>query len=128
MSRKEEKLFGDVVKVNHRWQQPIKKWSLVGALAMTVPCQVFHSFLTKYGNRNAMKNNILVDVIKIRKSQEPNVSKSTSLKISNHNALTKKLELFGISTKSGSGEILKNDLDQQINLCLAPITNVNVLA
>ena len=96
-----------MAKVNHRWQQPIKKWSLADALAMTVPCQVFHFFPTKSGNRNAMKNNIPVDVIKIRKSQEPNASKSISLKISNHNVLTRKLELFGISTKNGSGEILK---------------------
>ena len=106
MSRNEEKLFGDAVKVNHRWQQPIKKWSLVGALATTVPCQVFHSSLTKSGNRNVMKNNILVDVIRIRKNQELNANKSISLKINNQNVLIKKLELFGISTKSGSGGIL----------------------
>ena len=107
MSRNEGKLFGDAVKVNHRWQQPIKKWSRVGAHATTVPCQVFHSSLTKSGNRNVMKSSILVDVIKIRKNQERNANKSISLKISNRSVLTKKLELFGISTKNGSGKILK---------------------
>ena len=106
MSRNEGKLFGDAAKVNHKWQQLIKKWSLVDGLAMTARCQVYHSSLTKSGNRNEMKNNILVDVIKIRKNQELNASKSISLKINNQNVLIKKLELFGISTKSGSGGIL----------------------
>ena len=101
MSRNVVKLFGDVVRENHRWQQPIIKWSLVDDLAMMVPCREFLSCQMKCGNQNEMKNNILVDVIKIRKNQELNANKSINLEINNHNVLTRKLEQFVILTKSG---------------------------